>query len=383
VKSELSSHDVFVEDFGGDVMSVAVSAHTGEGIDALLESVLLTSEILELKAPVTGQMKGMVVEARLDKGRGPVATILVQEGTLNKGDIIIAGQESGKVRAMHDDTGKTIKSAGPSIPVELLGLSGVPTAGDEVVVALDERMAREIAMYRKSKAKEAKLARQQASKLENIFQNMEDSQSEKKTLNLLVKADVQGSVEALSQSLEKMSSDEVKVNVVHGMVGGISESDVNLALASQAIIIAFNVRADMAARKLIENEGVEVYYYKVIYDAVDQVKAAIEGMLSPEVKEEITGLAEVRDVFVVSKVGAIAGCMVLEGSIKRNNPVRVLRDNVVIFEGKLDSLRRFKDDANEVKAGLECGIGVKNYNDIKVGDQIEVFEVIETKRTLD
>ena len=383
VKSELSSHDVFVEDYGGDVMSVAVSAHTGEGVDSLLESVLLTTEILELKAPVTGPMKGMVVEARLDKGRGPVATLLVQDGTLHKGDIIIAGQESGKVRAMHDDVGNVIKQAGPSIPVEVLGLSGVPTAGDEVLVAHDERQAREIAMYRKSRAKESKLARQQASKLENIFQNMEDSQSEKKTLNLLVKADVQGSVEALSQSLEKMSSDEVKVTVVHGMVGGISESDVNLALASQAIIIAFNVRADMAARKLIENEGVEVYYYKVIYDAVDQVKAAIEGMLSPEIKEEITGLAEVRDVFMVSKVGAIAGCMVIEGSIKRNNPVRVLRDNVVIFEGKLDSLRRFKEDANEVKAGLECGIGVKNYNDIKVGDQIEVFEVTETKRTLD
>ncbi|MEA1889995.1 MAG: translation initiation factor IF-2 [Pseudomonadota bacterium] len=382
VKSELSSHDVFVEDYGGDVMSVAVSAHTGEGVDALLESVLLTSEILELQAPVTGAMKGMVVEARLDKGRGPVATVLVQEGTLHKGDIIIAGQESGKVRAIHDDAGNLIKQAGPSIPVELLGLSGVPTAGDEVLVVRDERQAREIAMFRKSKAKESKLARQQASKLENIFQNMEDSQSEKKTLNLLVKADVQGSVEALSQSLEKMSSDEVKVTVVHGMVGGISESDVNLALASQAIIIAFNVRADMAARKLIENEGVEVYYYKVIYDAVDQVKAAIEGMLSPEIKEEVTGLAEVRDVFMVSKVGAIAGCMVIEGSIKRNNPVRVLRDNVVIFEGKLDSLRRFKDDATEVKAGLECGIGVKNYNDIKVGDQIEVFEVTETKRTL-
>jgi len=383
VKSELSSHDVFVEDYGGDVMSVAVSAHTGEGVDSLLESVLLTTEILELKAPVTGPMKGMVVEARLDKGRGPVATLLVQDGTLHKGDIIIAGQESGKVRAMHDDIGNVIKQAGPSMPVEVLGLSGVPISGDEVLVARDERQAREIAMYRKSKAKESKLARQQASKLENIFQNMEDSQSEKKTLNLLVKADVQGSVEALSQSLEKMSSDEVKVTVVHGMVGGISESDVNLALASEAIIIAFNVRADMAARKLIENEGVEVYYYKVIYDAVDQVKAAIEGMLSPEIKEEITGLAEVRDVFMVSKVGAIAGCMVIEGSIKRNNPVRVLRDNVVIFEGKLDSLRRFKEDANEVKAGLECGIGVKNYNDIKVGDQIEVFEVTETKRTLD
>ncbi|GMR05853.1 MAG: translation initiation factor IF-2 [Gammaproteobacteria bacterium] len=383
VKSELSSHDVFVEDYGGDVMSVAVSAHTGEGVDALLESVLLTSEILELQAPVTGPMKGMVVEARLDKGRGPVATVLVQDGTLHKGDIVIAGQESGKVRAMHDDAGRVIKQAGPSIPVELLGLSGVPTAGDEVLVASDERQAREIAMYRKSKAKESKLARQQASKLENIFQNMEDSQSKKKTLNLLVKADVQGSVEALSQSLEKMSSDEVKVTVVHGMVGGISESDVNLALASQAIIIAFNVRADMTARKLIENEGVEVYYYKVIYDAVDQVKAAIEGMLSPEIKETIIGLAEVRDVFMVSKVGAVAGCMVIDGSIKRNNPVRVLRDNVVIFEGKLDSLRRFKEDANEVKSGLECGIGVKNYNDIKVGDQIEVFEVIETKRTLD
>lgn len=382
VKSELSSHEVFVEDYGGDVMSVNVSAHTGEGVDSLLESVLLTSEILELKAPVTGPLKGMVVEARLDKGRGPVATVLVLEGTLNKGDIIIAGQESGKVRAMYDDTGKSIKHAGPSMPVELLGLSGVPTAGDEVLVAKDDRMAREIAMYRKSKAKESKLARQQASKLENIFQNMEDSQTEKKTLNLLVKADVQGSVEALTQSLEKMSSDEVKVNVIHGMVGGISESDVNLALASEAVIIAFNVRADTAARKLIENEGVEVYYYKVIYDAVDQVKAAIEGMLSPDIKEEITGLAEVRDVFVVSKVGAIAGCMVIEGSIKRNNPVRVLRDNVVIFEGKLDSLKRFKEDANEVKSGLECGIGVKNYNDIKVGDQIEVFEVIETKRTL-
>ena len=383
VKSELSSHDVFVEDYGGDVMSVAVSAHTGEGIDQLLESVLLTSEILELQAPVTGPMKGMVVEARLDKGRGPVTTILVQSGTLHKGDVIIAGQESGKVRAMHDETGKLIKSAGPSIPVEVLGLSGVPTAGDEVLVARDERMAREIAMFRKSKTKESKLARQQASKLENIFQNMEDSQSETKTLNLLVKADVQGSIEALTQSLEKLSTDEVKVKVIHGMVGGISESDVNLALASRAIIIAFNVRADMSARKLIESEGVEVYYYKVIYDAVDQVKSAIEGMLAPEMKENITGLAEVRDVFVVSKVGAIAGCMVLEGSIKRNNPVRVLRDNVVIFEGKLDSLRRFKDDVNEVKAGLECGIGVKNYNDIKVGDQIEVFEVTETKRTID
>ncbi len=383
VKSELSAHDVFVEDYGGDVMSVNVSAHTGDGIESLLESVLLTSEILELNAPITGPLKGMVVEARLDKGRGPVATILIQEGTLLKGDIIIAGQESGKVRAMHDDTGKNIKSAGPSMPVEILGLSGVPTAGDEVLVVRDERQAREIAMYRKSKAKESRMARQQASKLENIFQNMEDSQSEKKTLNLLVKADVQGSVEALTQSLEKMSSDEVKVNVVHGMVGGISESDVNLALASQAIIIAFNVRADMAARKLIENEGVEVYYYKVIYDAVDQVKAAIEGMMSPEIKEKITGLAEVRDVFMVSKVGAIAGCMVIDGAIKRNNPVRVLRDNVVIFEGKLDSLRRFKEDANEVKSGLECGIGVKNYNDIKVGDQIEVFEVTETKRTLD
>ena len=383
VKSELSNHEVFVEDYGGDVMSVPVSAHTGEGIDDLLESVVLTSEILELTAPVDGPMKGMVVEARLDKGRGPVATILVQTGTLRKGDVIIAGQESGKVRAMHDDTGKLIKSAGPSIPVEILGLSGVPTAGDEVLVARDERMAREISMFRKSKAKETKLARQQASKLETLFQNMEDTQAEKKTLNLVVKADVQGSVEALSQSLEKLSSDDVSVKVVHGMVGGISESDVNLALASGAIIIAFNVRADKTARQLIENEGVEVYYYKVIYDAVDQVKAAIEGMLSPEMKEEFTGLAEVRDVFMVSKVGAIAGCIVTEGSIKRNNPVRVLRDNVVIFEGKLDSLRRFKDDVNEVKSGLECGIGVKNYNDIKVGDQIEVFEVIETKRTLD
>lgn len=383
VKQELSQQDVIPEDWGGDVMFVPVSAHTGQGIDELLESVLLTSEILELKAPINVPAKGMIVEARLDKGRGPVASILIQEGVLHRGDVIIAGQESGKVRAMLDDTGRKIDKAGPSMPVEVLGLSGVPVAGDEVLVVPDERKAREIALFRQSKSKEAKLARQQASKLENLFQRMEDSQAEVKELPLLVKADVQGSVEALTQSLEKLSTDEVRVKVVHGAVGGITESDVNLAMASQAIIVAFNVRAETSARKLIEQEGVEVYYYKVIYDAVDQVKAAIEGLMAPEIKEKITGLAEVRDVFTITKVGAIAGCMVVEGSIKRNNPVRVLRDNVVIFEGKLDSLRRFKEDVNEVKAGFECGIGVKNYNDIKVGDQIEVFEVIEQKRSLD
>jgi translation initiation factor IF-2 len=383
VKQELSTHEVIPEDWGGDVMFVGVSAHTGEGIDALLESVLLTSEILELKAPVNVPAKGMVVEARLDKGRGPVASILVQEGELKKGAVIIAGQVSGKIRAIYDDQGNVIKSAGPSTPVEVLGLSGVPIAGDDVLVVSDERKAREIAMFRQSKAKESRLARQQASKLENLFQRMEDEQAETRTLPLLIKADVQGSIEALTGSLEKLSTDEVKVRVIHGMVGGITESDVNLALASQAIIVAFNVRAEASARKLIEAEEVEVYYYKVIYDAVDQVKAAIEGLLAPEIKETITGLCDVRDVFHVTKVGAIAGCMVTEGIIKRNNPVRVLRDNVVIFEGKLDSLRRFKDDVNEVKAGFECGLGVKNYNDIKVGDQIEVFEVTEVKRTLD
>jgi translation initiation factor IF-2 len=383
VKQELTTHEVIPEDWGGDVMFVGVSAHTGEGIDALLESVLLTSEILELKAPINVPAKGMVVEARLDKGRGPVASILVQEGELKKGAVIIAGQVSGKIRAIYDDQGNVIKSAGPSTPVEVLGLSGVPIAGDDVLVVSDERKAREIAMFRQSKAKESRLARQQASKLENLFQRMEDEQAETRTLPLLIKADVQGSIEALTGSLEKLSTDEVKVRVIHGMVGGITESDVNLALASQAIIVAFNVRAEASARKLIEAEEVEVYYYKVIYDAVDQVKAAIEGLLAPEIKETITGLCDVRDVFHVTKVGAIAGCMVTEGIIKRNNPVRVLRDNVVIFEGKLDSLRRFKDDVNEVKAGFECGIGVKNYNDIKVGDQIEVFEVTEIKRTLD
>jgi len=383
VKQELSTHEVIPEDWGGDTMFMPVSAKTGEGIDDLLEGVVLTSEILELKAPVDGPAKGMVVEARLDKGRGPVATLLIQEGTLHKGDVIIAGQESGKVRAMLDEAGRTIKSAGPSMPVEVLGLSNVPTAGDEILVAPDERKAREIAMFRQSKAKEARLARQQATKLETLFQRMEESQTETKVLPLLIKADVQGSVEALTQALEKLSTDEVQVRVVHGAVGGINESDVNLALASQAIVIAFNVRADAAARKLIESEEVEVYYYKVIYDAVDQVKAAMFGLMAPEFKEQIIGLAEVRDVFQVAKVGAIAGCLVTEGVIKRNNPIRVLRDNVVIFEGKLDSLRRFKDDVNEVKSGLECGIGVKNYNDIKVGDQIEVFEVVEVQRSLD
>ncbi|HKQ30347.1 MAG TPA: translation initiation factor IF-2, partial [Burkholderiales bacterium] len=324
---------------------------------------------------------GLVVEARLDKGRGPVATVLVQRGILNKGDVILVGREFGRVRAMSDEFGHPIKEAGPSIPVEVQGLSGVPAAGDEVQVVESERKAREIALYRQGKFKDVQLAARAATKLSNVFENIGDG-VESKTLNLIIKADVQGSAEALSTSLEKLSTDEVKVKVVHSMVGGITESDANLAVASRAVIIGFNVRADAAARKLIEHNGIDVHYYSVIYDAVDEVKAAMTGMLSPQFKEQLVGLAQVREVFRSPKMGAVAGCLVTEGSVKRNRPIRVLRDNVVIFQGELESLRRFKDDVNEVKAGTECGIAVKNYDDVKIGDQIEVYEKVEVARTL-
>jgi translation initiation factor IF-2 len=380
VKQDLASHDVIPEDWGGDILMVPVSAHTGEGVDTLLDSVLLQSELLELQATVDSAAAGLVVEARLDKGRGPVATVLVQKGTLRTGDVILAGRETGRVRTMSDDAGRRIKEAGPSTPVEIQGLSGVPGAGEEMLVVADERKAREIALFRQGKHKEVAQARQQAAKLENMFQKMDEN--EVKTLNLLVKADVQGSVEAITESLEKLSTGEIKVKVVHGMVGGINESDVNLALASNAIIIGFNVRADASARKLIENEGVDIHYYNVIYDVVDEVKAAMSGMLAPEIKEEVIGHVEVRDVFRAPRIGTIAGSYVTEGMVKRNENVRVLRDSVVIFEGVIDSLRRFKDDVGEVKAGFECGIGVKNYNDVKVGDQLEIYRKVEVRATL-
>ncbi len=380
VRQELTKHEVIPEQWGGQELFVDVSAKTGQGIDELLEAVLLQAEVLELKAVKAGPAAGIVVEARLDKGRGPVATVLVQRGTLHKGDIALAGGEYGRIRAMHDENGRSIKEAGPSIPVEIQGLSGVPSAGDDVVVVESERKAREIALYRQGKFKDTKLARQQAAKLADVFEQMKEGEA--KALNLVIKADVQGSVEALAETLEKLSTDEVKVRVIHGMVGGISESDVNLAMASQAIIIGFNVRADSTARRLIENEGVDVHYYNVIYDAVEEVKNAITGMLKPQVKERTVGLAEVREVFRARKYGAIAGCFVSEGAVRRGVPLRVLRDNVVVFEGELESLRRFKEDVNEVKAGLECGIGVRNYNDVRVGDQIEAYEKVEIRPTL-
>ena len=380
VKNELSQHDVIPEEWGGDVQFVHVSAKTGQGIPELLEAISLQAELLELKASASGPAKGTIIEARLDKGQGPVASVLVQSGTLRKGDILLAGLHFGRVRAMKDEYGRVVKEAGPSMPVEVLGLSGVPDAGDEAIVVPDERKAREVAQFRQQKAREAKLARQQKAKLENMFKSMEEGEVHE--LPLLIKADVQGSVEALTDALTKLSTDEIRVRVVSSGVGAITETDANLAAASNAIIIGFNVRADGAARKVIENHGLDLRYYSVIYDVVDEVKAAMTGMLAPEFKQEIIGLAEVRQVFRVPKLGAVAGCMVLEGVVRRSNPIRVLRDNVVIFEGELDSLRRFKDDVNEVRAGMECGIGVKNYNDIKVGDQIEVFETVEVKRSL-
>ena len=380
VKQELATHEVIPEDWGGDVMMVPVSAHSGQGVDELLDGLALQSEILELKARPDGPAVGTVVEARLDKGRGPVATILVQQGELKSGDIVLVGQETGRVRTMLDSAGKPLKLAGPSVPVEVQGLSGVPSAGDEVQVVNNERKAREAAEFRQTQDREKRLARQQAAKLENMFKNMEGG--EQKNVNVLIKADVQGSIEALTESLIKLSTDEVKVSVVHGMVGGINESDINLAMASSGIVVGFNVRADATARRLAESEEVEIRYYSIIYDVIDDVKSAMEGLLDPDIKEEVLGYVEVRDVFKAPKIGAIAGCYVTEGFVKRNAEVRVLRDDVVIFEGKIDSLRRFKDDVNEVKANTECGIGVKDYNDIKVGDQLEIFENVEVKATL-
>ncbi len=380
VKGELVAEEVVPEEFGGDSPFCEVSAKMGTGIDELLEQVLLQAEVLELKAPVDAMAKGLVIEARLDKGRGPVATVLVQSGTLNVGDVVLAGQTFGRVRAMLDENGKSIKSAGPSIPVEIQGLTEVPQAGDEFMVMSDERRAREIATYRAGKVRNTKLAKQQAAKLENIFSDM--AAGEVKTLPIIVKADVQGSQEALAASLLKLSTDEVKVQLVYAAVGGISESDVNLAIASKAVVIGFNTRADAGARKLAEGNGVEIRYYNIIYDAVDELKAAMSGMLTPDKKEEVLGTAEIRQVLRVSKIGAIAGCMVTSGLVRRTAKLRLLRNNVVVFTGELDSLKRFKDDAKEVKEGFECGLTIKNYNDIVEGDMLEFFEIKEVARTL-
>ncbi len=380
VRSELSQHGVMSEDWGGEHMFVNVSAKVGTGIDDLLEGILLQSEVLELKAIKDGMASGVVVESKLDKGRGPVATVLVQEGTLKQGDIVLCGLEYGKIRAMKDENGQPITEAGPSIPVEILGLSGVPQAGDEATVVKDERKAREVALYRQGKFRDVKLARQQKAKLENMFANM--TEGEVAELNIILKADVQGSLEAICESLIKLSTDEVKVNIIGRGVGALTETDATLAAASNAIMVGFNVRADAQARKTIEAESVDLRYYSIIYNLIDEVKSAMSGMLAPEFRQEIIGLAEVRDVFKSPKLGAIAGCMVTEGTIKRSAPIRVLRENVVIYEGELESLRRFKDDVQDVRNGMECGIGVKNYNDVRVGDQIEVFETVEIARTL-
>ncbi|MCF2910177.1 translation initiation factor IF-2 [Pseudoalteromonas sp. DL2-H2.2] len=380
VKNELAQLDVIPEEWGGDTQFVHISAKTGLGIDDLLEAILMQSELLELKAAHKGMASGVVIESRLDKGRGPVATVLVQSGELNQGDIVLCGLEYGRVRAMKDENGKDITTAGPSIPVEILGMSGVPAAGDEATVVKDERKAREVALYRQGKFRDVKLARQQKAKLENMFTNM--TEGDVSEVNVVLKADVQGSIEAISDSLVKLSTDEVKVKIVGSGVGGITETDATLAAASNAIIVGFNVRADASARKVIEAENLDLRYYSVIYDLIEEVKQAMSGMLAPEFKQEIIGLAEVRDVFKSPKIGSVAGCMVTEGVVKRSAPIRVLRDNVVIYEGELESLRRFKDDVAEVRNGMECGIGVKNYNDVKVGDQIEVFETVEVQRTL-
>lgn len=381
VRSELAQHEVIPEDWGGENMFVHVSALTGDGVDGLLESILLQAEVMDLKAVADGSARGTVVESSLEKGRGTVATILVQSGTLKQGDAIIAGKVYGRVRSMFDENQNEVKEAGPSTPVAVLGLSGAPAAGDDVVIVDDDKRAREVAEYRQSKSRDVKLAQQQAAKLEDVFTQM--SQGQLASVQVLVKADVHGSSEALSDALRKMSNDEVKVQVVSSGVGGITETDINLAAASNAIIIGFNVRADAAAREAIKESGVDLRYYSIIYEAIDDVKAAVSGLLAPEIREQIVGLAEVRDVFTSPKLGNIAGCMVADGYVRRANPIRVLRDNVVIFEGELESLRRFKDDVNEVRAGTECGIGVKSYNDVKPGDQIECFERIEVARTLD
>ncbi|MBK5352609.1 translation initiation factor IF-2 [Pseudomonas sp. TH41] len=380
IRSELSVHGVTSEEWGGDTPFVSVSAKVGTGVDELLEAVLLQAEVLELKATPSAPGRGVVVESRLDKGRGPVATVLVQDGTLRQGDMVLVGSNYGRVRAMLDENGKPIKEAGPSIPVEILGLDGTPDAGDEMSVVADEKKAREVALFRQGKFREVKLARAHAGKLENIFENM--GQEEKKTLNIVLKSDVRGSLEALNGALNGLGNDEVQVRVVGGGVGGITESDANLALASNAVLFGFNVRADAGARKIVEQEGLDMRYYNVIYDIIEDVKKALTGMLGSDVRENILGTAEVRDVFRSPKFGAIAGCMVIEGVVHRNRPIRVLREDIVIFEGELESLRRFKDDASEVRAGMECGIGVKSYNDVKVGDKIEVFEKVQVARSL-
>nr|WP_067288542.1 translation initiation factor IF-2 [Marinobacterium profundum] len=380
VKNELAQRDVIPEDWGGEVQFVNVSAKTGEGIDKLLEAILLQAEVLELNAVPEAPAQGVVVESRLDKGRGSVSTVLVQNGTLRKGDIVLAGLHYGRIRAMRDESGKDIEEAGPSIPVEILGLDGTPGAGDDFAAVSSEKKAREVALFRQGKYREIKLARQQASKLENLFANMQAG--DVKSLNIVLKADVRGSLEALSQALEDLSTDEVKVNIVAGGVGGISETEAHLAVASSALIIGFNVRADNQAKAIVEREGLELRYYSVIYDIIDDVKQAMTGLLSPEFREQIVGIAEVRDVFRSPKLGLVAGCMVTEGTVHRNKRIRVLRENVVVYEGELESLRRFKDVVQEVRQGMECGIGVKNYNDVKVGDQIEVFDTIEVQRTL-
>ncbi|MDA1331845.1 MAG: translation initiation factor IF-2 [Proteobacteria bacterium] len=380
IKQELSQHEVVPEDWGGDTMFVNVSAKTGEGIEALLDAILLQAEMLDLKAPVKTAARGIVIESRLDKGRGPVASILVREGTLSRGDILLAGAVFGRVRAMADENGLSIESAGPSIPVEVQGLSDVPAAGEEIIVLLDEKKAREIALFRQGKFREVKLAKQQAAKLDNMFDQLKAGAI--RSLALIIKADVQGSSEALAHALTRLSTEEVQVNIVHSGVGGINDSDINLALASNAVIIGFNARADATARKLIQTHGIDVRYYNIIYDAVDEVKAALSGLLSPDRKEETLGLVEIRQVFRISKVGAVAGCYVLEGLVKRGSLVRLLRDNVVIYEGELDTLKRFKDDVREVKSGFECGLSLKNFADINEGDQLEIFEVVEIARSL-
>jgi len=380
VKAELVAEEVVPEEFGGDSPFIAVSSKTGMGIDALLEQVLLQAEVLELKAPVDAMAKGLVIEARLDKGRGAVATVLVQSGTLKVGDVVLAGQTSGRVRAMLDENGKPTKEAGPSIPVEIQGLAEVPQAGDDFMVMSDERRAREIATYRAGKYRSTKLAKQQAAKLENMFSDI--SAGEVKVLPIIIKSDVQGSQEALSASLLKLSTDEVKVQLVYAGVGGISESDINLAIASRAIVIGFNVRADAGARKLAEGNDVDIHYYNIIYDAVDELKAAMSGMLAPEKREENIGTAEIRTVFVASKIGTVAGCMITSGQVTRNSHFRLLRENVVVYTGEIESLKRLKDDVREVKEGFECGIKLKNYNDIKEGDILELFEIKEIARTL-
>ena len=380
VIQELVAEGVIPEEYGGDAPFVPVSAKAGTGIDDLLENVLLQAEILELQAPVDAPAKGLVVEARLDKGKGSVATVLIQSGTLKRGDVVLAGNEYGRVRAMLDENGKAVTEAGPCIPVEIQGLTGVPAAGEEVLVMAEERKAREISLFRQGKYRDVKLAKQAAAKLENLFDQISEGQVQ--NLPMIIKTDVQGSQEALVQSMQKLSTDEVRVQVVHAGVGGITESDVNLAVASNAIIIGFNTRADASTRNLAENNGIDIRYYNIIYDAIDEVKSALSGMLAPEKREQVIGLVEIRQVIMASKVGAIAGCQVLEGLVRRGAPVRLLRDNVVIWNGEIDTLKRFKDDVREVKSGFECGLTLKGYNDIKVNDQVEVYEILEIARTL-